>query len=121
MMRRAVWGVACVLALLAPRGVRAGDKYFDADGVKIRYTDQGRGEPVVLVHGFGANIEDQWDLPGVIKALAKDYRAAARHAPGAAADGHVGRRRPGPRRRPAGAPVRGDAGRFARKGQGDRP
>jgi pimeloyl-ACP methyl ester carboxylesterase len=69
-----VWAIACVLVLGVVPGVRAGDKYFDANGVKIRYTDEGRGEPVVLIHGFGANIEVQWALPGLIKALAKDNR-----------------------------------------------
>jgi pimeloyl-ACP methyl ester carboxylesterase len=45
--------------------------------VKIRYTDQGQGEPVVLVHGFSVNIEIQWDSPGIIKALSKDHRVIA--------------------------------------------
>jgi pimeloyl-ACP methyl ester carboxylesterase len=45
--------------------------------VKIRYTVTGKGEPVVLIHGFTANIETQWALPGVIKALAADYQVIA--------------------------------------------
>jgi pimeloyl-ACP methyl ester carboxylesterase len=79
MIRGFAWGIACVLVLVTVPAVRAGDKYFDADGVKIRYTDQGQGEPVVLVHGFGVNLEMQWggDLPGIIKALSKDHRVIA--------------------------------------------
>jgi pimeloyl-ACP methyl ester carboxylesterase len=77
MMRGFAWGIACVLVLVAAPGARAGNKHFDANGVKIRYTDQGQGEPVVLVHGFGANLEVQWDLPGIIKALARDHRVIA--------------------------------------------
>jgi pimeloyl-ACP methyl ester carboxylesterase len=77
MIRGSVWAIACVLTLGVAPGVRAGDKYFDAGGVKIRYTEEGRGEPVVLIHGFGANVEVQWALPGLIKALAKDHRVIA--------------------------------------------
>ena len=77
MIRRFASGIACVLVLAAAPAVQAGDKSFDAGGVKIRYTDQGQGEPVVLVHGFGVNLEMQWDLPGIIKALSKDHRVIA--------------------------------------------
>src|SRR5437868_8532253 len=55
----------------------AQELYFDSKGVKIRYTDQGKGEPVLLIHGFGANAEVQWALPGILKDLAKDYRVIA--------------------------------------------
>jgi pimeloyl-ACP methyl ester carboxylesterase len=65
------------LLLFLPSAVRAQDKYFDSAGVKIRYTDQGQGEPVLLIHGFGANLDLQWALPGLIKELAKDYRVIA--------------------------------------------
>jgi pimeloyl-ACP methyl ester carboxylesterase len=55
----------------------AQDKFFDSNGVKIRYTVEGEGEPVLLIHGFTADIEKQWVLPGVSKALAKNYRVIA--------------------------------------------
>jgi pimeloyl-ACP methyl ester carboxylesterase len=77
MLKRSVWAMACGLLLLVVPGVRAADHYFSSDGVKIRYTDQGKGEPVLLIHGFGANVEMQWVLPGIRRALAKDYRVLA--------------------------------------------
>jgi pimeloyl-ACP methyl ester carboxylesterase len=77
MVRLPVWGITCGLVLAGAPGLRAGDKDFDSNGVKIRYTDQGKGEPVLLIHGFGANAEVQWALPGVLKDLAKDYRVIA--------------------------------------------
>jgi pimeloyl-ACP methyl ester carboxylesterase len=77
MPRWSVWGIACGLLLGLTPGLRAQDKTFDSNGVKIRYTDQGKGEPVLLIHGFTANVEMQWGLPGVLKALAKDYRVIA--------------------------------------------
>jgi pimeloyl-ACP methyl ester carboxylesterase len=77
MAQRSVWAFVCALLLGLAPAVRAEDKSFDSNGVKVRYTDQGKGEPVLLIHGFGANVEMQWAVPGVIKALAKDYRVIA--------------------------------------------
>jgi pimeloyl-ACP methyl ester carboxylesterase len=68
---------AFTTALLLTAGVRAEDKYFEADGVKIRYIEQGQGEPVLLIHGFGANAEMQWKIPGIFSALAKNHRVIA--------------------------------------------
>lgn len=52
-------------------------KFFDSNGVKIHYTDEGAGEPVLLIHGFTASIGPQWRQPGIIAALAPDYRVIA--------------------------------------------
>jgi hypothetical protein len=49
-MRYAV-AAAAVAALVAT--ARAEEKTFDSDGVKVAYLDEGRGEAVVLLHGFG--------------------------------------------------------------------
>ncbi|MFQ5698988.1 MAG: alpha/beta fold hydrolase [Myxococcota bacterium] len=42
---------------------------FDSDGVRIAYDDVGSGPPIVLVHGFAANVEFNWARPGWIDAL----------------------------------------------------
>ncbi|HEV3146212.1 MAG TPA: alpha/beta hydrolase [Gemmataceae bacterium] len=47
---------------------------FDSKGVKICYAVQGKGEPVVLVHGWLSSAAINWDLPGITAALAKDYQ-----------------------------------------------
>ncbi len=44
------------------------------DGVHIHYSEQGRGEPVILVHGFAVNADLNWRWVGVSHALARDYR-----------------------------------------------
>jgi pimeloyl-ACP methyl ester carboxylesterase len=51
--------------------------YFDSNGVKIHYVVQGKedGEPVLLIHGFTADIPVQWTP--VIKGLEKDYKVIA--------------------------------------------
>src|SRR5262245_27112372 len=41
-----------VTCCLAPRPVVAADEVFDSNGVKIRYVTEGKGEPVVLIHGW---------------------------------------------------------------------
>jgi pimeloyl-ACP methyl ester carboxylesterase len=50
---------------------------FDANGVKIRYSIKGTGEPVVLIHGWLSSAWLNWDLPGVTALLAKDYQVIA--------------------------------------------
>jgi pimeloyl-ACP methyl ester carboxylesterase len=57
--------------------VRAEEGTFDSDGVKIHYLVQGKGEPLVLIHGFAADIQTNWALPGILKSLAKDYQVIA--------------------------------------------
>lgn len=52
-------------------------EYFDSAGVRIHYIDEGQGVPVVLVHGFAVPAHLQWRKPGLIAALAKDYRVIA--------------------------------------------
>lgn len=54
----------------------AQDKFFDSNGVRIRYVEQGVGEPVVLVHGQGGSL-DSWRDSGAIDALSKHYRLIA--------------------------------------------
>jgi pimeloyl-ACP methyl ester carboxylesterase len=63
--------------LVVPAVGRAKEATFDSKGVKIHYRIEGKGEPVLLIHGFAVNKEFQWDASGIIKALAKDYRVIA--------------------------------------------
>jgi len=51
----------------------AQEKFFDAGGVRLRYVEQGTGEPVVLVHGF-TNTADIWSASGIVQDLARDHR-----------------------------------------------
>ena len=71
--------VACVVAAppLCQAQPSAGAS-FDSNGVKIAYVDKGRGEPVLLIHGFTGSYARHWEAPGVIDALEKaGYRATA--------------------------------------------
>lgn len=85
--RLALIGAVLVLVIIVPVGAlywfyesnfaRKEGQYFDSDGVKIHYTVQGEGEPVILVHGFAFNADLNWRAPGVIDALAKSYKVIA--------------------------------------------
>lgn len=48
--------------------------YFDANGVRLYYTVEGEGAPVILVHGVAATADLNWRRPGVVRRLARHYR-----------------------------------------------
>jgi pimeloyl-ACP methyl ester carboxylesterase len=85
---RALFSFVALIALLLPvpdwsaADAPVQDLHFDSGGVKIHYTDQGAGEPVILVHGFTASIETNWGAPGIVDVLAKDFRVIAIDARG---------------------------------------
>ena len=47
---------------------------FKSSGVKIFYTLQGSGTPVVLIHGLHSSGAMNWTLPGITAALAQNHR-----------------------------------------------
>lgn len=71
------------VAPFSPGQLSASDtKSFNANGVKIAYSDRGRGEPVVLIHGWLSSGPINWDLPGTTRLLAKDHRVITIDMPG---------------------------------------
>jgi len=66
--------IVFVVSIAITTDARAEDTFFDSDGVKIRYTDEGHGQPVVLIHGFMATGDMNWRVNGVAKELLKNYR-----------------------------------------------
>ena len=61
--------------LLASVSAFAGDAYFTSGGVKLHYTVQGKGEPVILIHGYAVNIQMNW--AALQPALAQNYQVIA--------------------------------------------
>ena len=47
---------------------------FDSDGVKIAYSDEGEGEPVLLIHGFASNFATNWVGPDWVSTFTKAGR-----------------------------------------------
>ena len=51
---------------------------FDSEGVRIAFTDEGDGAPIVLIHGFASSVKDNWLNPGWIGFLARNgFRVVA--------------------------------------------
>jgi pimeloyl-ACP methyl ester carboxylesterase len=59
---------------------RAAEK-FDSNGVRIAYTVRGKGEPVVLIHGFLSSGWINWDLCGTTALLARDFEVITMDVP----------------------------------------
>jgi len=72
-----VFLTAAAPALVRAQPASADDKFFNANGVKIRYVEAGRGDAVVLIHGFASSLDGTWRQNGVFDALAKDFHVVA--------------------------------------------
>lgn len=73
--------LVCVLTAV-PAAQVPDSKFFDSNGVQIHYADQGKGKPVVLLHGFLGTMHD-WYTRGYVPALLDaGYRVLALDARG---------------------------------------
>jgi pimeloyl-ACP methyl ester carboxylesterase len=77
MFRRLILSSVVAILVLIPVVRGAEDQFFESNGVKIRYVVEGKGEPVLLIHGFTASVEMNWGMPGIIKELSKDHQVIA--------------------------------------------
>jgi len=68
--------------LVAFAGRPASAQSFDANGVRLHYIVEGNGQPVVLIHGLHSSIRMNWQMPGVISTLSKNYQVIALDLPG---------------------------------------
>jgi pimeloyl-ACP methyl ester carboxylesterase len=66
--------VLFAFVFLASIASPSADAFFDSNGVRIRYVVTGRGEPVVLIHGWAASAE-MWDP--LVEELSKSYEVIA--------------------------------------------
>jgi len=57
------------------------DKFFDSNGVSIRYVEAGSGEPIVLAHGSGQSLA-AWIDSGVLSNLSRGFHVIAFDARG---------------------------------------
>ena len=63
-----------VLCLFLIPSSLAEDSFFDSDGVKIHYIVEGKGEPLLVIHGLAGSIQEG---SGVKKALSKYFQVIA--------------------------------------------
>lgn len=53
-------------------------QFFSHDGFRLAYLDEGEGEPILLLHGFGSSLSVNWVNPGWVKTLREArYRVIA--------------------------------------------
>lgn len=75
--------ILLILALLVAPAVAGAqtaappDQFFDSNGVRIRYVEQGQGQAVVMMHGYTGTLDRHFLANGVFANLAKDHRAIA--------------------------------------------
>ena len=76
---RCALGGLLVLAAIAVFAQPAAppDQFFDSNGVRIRYVEQGSGPPLVLMHGYTGTLDRHFLANGVFANLAKDHRVIA--------------------------------------------
>ena len=68
--------LALVVALFVSQTLtRAED--FDSAGAKIHYTVEGKGDPVILIHGLYSSATMNWGLPGISADLARSFQVIA--------------------------------------------
>ncbi len=79
MKRRMVLSLGlCILAGVACAEDKPQDGYFTTSGgVKIHYVVQGRGTPVILIHGYTSSAYGNWFRNGIAQALAKSHMVVA--------------------------------------------
>ena len=82
MLRRAFVAAASLAPLAITRAGAAEDRRFDSAGIPIRFIEEGRGEPVILVHGYTTNLERQFVTSGIFPALTPHFRTIAMDARG---------------------------------------
>src|SRR5690349_9374795 len=49
---------------------------FLSDGVEIAFIDEGEGEPILLIHGCGSNIDVNWSTTNWLQTLRRAGRRA---------------------------------------------
>jgi pimeloyl-ACP methyl ester carboxylesterase len=72
-MRR-VLPILCFLSFFPSWAQASENTFFTSKDVKLHYSIEGQGQPVLLIHGFAVNSQVQWVLPGIVKELARDYQ-----------------------------------------------
>lgn len=82
MQRRSLAALALAGFMPSLPAHAAEERFFDSAGARMRFLEEGRGEPVLLIHGYTTNTERQWVQSGVFPALAERYRVISLDARG---------------------------------------
>lgn len=66
-----------IVSLRESHAQQAENGFVLSDGVRIHYTEEGAGPPVVLLHGFAVDSDLNWRFTGILPALAEEFRVIA--------------------------------------------
>jgi pimeloyl-ACP methyl ester carboxylesterase len=69
--------IRLAVAVVVLQGVAPPDQFFNSNGVRLRYVEQGSGPAIVLMHGLTGTLDRHFVANGVFATLAKDHRAIA--------------------------------------------
>jgi pimeloyl-ACP methyl ester carboxylesterase len=70
-----------LVLMTLPVVLHAADQFFDSAGVRIHFTEEGKGDPLILIHPFALTAAG-WNQIGLIQALSSEYRVIAIDARG---------------------------------------
>jgi pimeloyl-ACP methyl ester carboxylesterase len=73
-LKMKLWVSALLVAILATSFSEPAIQFFDSDGVKLAYSVDGEGPPVILIHGFMLDANFNWRTRGTTEALARNFR-----------------------------------------------
>jgi len=77
-----LWVSALLIAILAPSFSEPAIHFFDSGGVKLAYSVDGEGPPVILIHGFMLDANFNWRTRGTTEMLARNFRVISLDARG---------------------------------------
>lgn len=79
MLGRGICLLTAYVLVATPAGRAQAVQFFDSGGVQIHYVDHGKGEPVLLVHGFTGSYARHFESPGMMLSALTDagYRVVA--------------------------------------------
>src|SRR5688572_691134 len=72
-----IFALLAAPALAGAQSAAPPDQFFDSNGVRLRYVEQGQGPAIVLMHGYTGTADRHFLANGVFANLAKDHRAIA--------------------------------------------
>src|SRR5215831_1311307 len=74
--------VLTAMGLALANSPPAEDRTFNSRGVKIHYLVKGKGQPVILIHGLYSSALMNWQMPGTVDLLSRNYQVIALDLPG---------------------------------------
>jgi len=78
-MTRSLWLAAILTSatVTAAWAAPTDHSFTTSDGLKLHYVEDGKGPPVILIHGYTGDADGNWVKNGIFDALARNHRVIA--------------------------------------------